>query len=131
MSDSFAMARARRALAEAGLDYHQSLRRADSVTNEVWVGDEVVVRVNRRPNQRLRREAMLGPLLPPEIGYPEVIGYGGALGADWLVLAKKPGVALSRCWPTMSTAERESATRQLAVRMRAIHETNPGTGAGH
>ena len=34
--------------------------------------DEYVIRVNRRPNQRLRREAYLGPLLPPEVHYPEV-----------------------------------------------------------
>ena len=132
MSDSFAMARARRALAEAGLDYHMPLRRADSVTNEVWVADDYVVRVNRRPNQRLRREALLGPLLPEDVGYPEVIGYGGALGADWLVLRRCPGVVLSRCWPTMSVAERERATRELARRMRSIHQTEcphdvPGT----
>lgn len=132
MSDSFALARARRALAEAGLDYHMPLRRADSVTNEVWLADEYVVRVNRRPNQRLRREAMLGPLLPDEVGYPDVVGYGGALGADWLVLRRSPGVVLSRCWPTMSDTEREAATRQLARRMRVIHQTEcppglPGT----
>ena len=58
MSDSFAMARARRALGEAGLDMHLPLTRASSVTNEVWLSDEYVVRVNRQPNQRLRREAV-------------------------------------------------------------------------
>ncbi len=121
MSDSFAMARARRALGEAGLDMHLPLTRASSVTNEVWVSDEVVVRVNRQPNQRLRREATLGPLLPARIGYPDIIAYGGQLGADWLVLERIPGNVLSRCWPTMTTDERRSAVRQLADILKSLH----------
>ena len=64
MSGSFALARARRALEEAGLPVDLPLERASSVTNEVWLSDRYVVRVNRQPNQRLRREAALGPLLP-------------------------------------------------------------------
>lgn len=125
MSDSFAMARARRALADAGLDYQMPLRRADSVTNEVWVADDYVVRVNRRPNQRLRREAALGPVLPSTVGYPGVVAYGGAMGADWLVLERRPGVVLSRCWPTMSDDERRSAVHQLARRLEAVHTFEP------
>jgi aminoglycoside phosphotransferase (APT) family kinase protein len=121
MSDSFAMARARRALSEAGLDMHLPLTRASSVTNEVWVSDEVVVRVNRQPNQRLRREAALGPLLPPDIGYPEIVAYGGQLGADWLVVKRVPGNVLSRCWPTMAVDERRSAVRQLAGILKSLH----------
>jgi aminoglycoside phosphotransferase (APT) family kinase protein len=123
MSDSFAMARARRALGEAGLDMHLPLTRASSVTNEVWLSDQYVVRVNRQPNQRLRREASLGPLLPPEVGYPEIIAYGGQLGADWLVLRRVAGNVLSRCWPTMTDAERRSAVRQLAGILLALHRT--------
>lgn len=125
MSDSFAMARARRALGEAGLDMHLPLTRASSVTNEVWVSDEVVVRVNRSPNQRLHREAALGPLLPPEIGYPDVVAYGGKLGADWLVVRRVPGNVLSRCWPTMSVDERRSAVSQLAKILKALHHFVP------
>jgi hygromycin-B 7''-O-kinase len=123
VSDSFAMARARRALGEAGLDMHLPLTRASSVTNEVWLSDQYVVRVNRQPNQRLRREASLGPLLPPEVGYPEIIAYGGQLGADWLVVRRVPGNVLSRCWPTMTGTERRSAVRQLASILLALHRT--------
>ena len=121
MSHQWAEARARRALAEAGLDYAMPLTRASSVTNEVWLGAEYVIRVNRRPNQRLRREAYLGPLLPPEVHYPEIIAYGGELGADWLIVRRLPGEVLSRRWPTMSTGERRSATRQFAVLLRNLH----------
>jgi hygromycin-B 7''-O-kinase len=123
MSDAFAMARARRALAAAGLDMHLPLLRASSVTNEVWISDAYVVRVNRQPNQRLRREALLGPSLPAEVGYPEIIAYGGQLGADWLVVRRMRGNPLSRCWPTMSPFERRSAVAQVAAMLRALHRT--------
>jgi hygromycin-B 7''-O-kinase len=122
MSDSFAMARARRALGEAGLDMHLPLTRASSVTNEVWVSDDYVVRVNRQPNQRLRREAALGPILPPEVGYPGIVAYGGQLGADWLVVRRVPGNVLARCWPTMSVEERHRAVRQLSNILRRLHQ---------
>ncbi len=119
---SFAEARARRALAEAQLDFSIPLERADSVTNEVWTSDEYVIRVNRRPNQRLRREAFLGPKLPPEVNYPEVVAYGGELGADWLIVRRRPGDVLSRRWPFLTTGERRSATRQLAELLKHLHQ---------
>lgn len=120
MSD-FAEARARRALSDAGLDYTMALNRASSVTNEVWLTDDFAIRVNRKPNQRLRREAYLGPRLPAGVHYPEVVGYGGQLGADWLIVRRRPGDVLSRRWPSMSVGERRSATRQLAGLMRSLH----------
>ena len=82
-----------------------------SVTNEVWLSDRYVVRVNRRPNQRLRREASLGPLLPAEVGYPTIEAYGGQLGADWLIVHRVPGRPLSRCWPDMTRDERRTGRR--------------------
>ena len=120
-----AIARARHALMQAGLDATVDLEPASSVTNEVWMTSTHVVRVNRRPNQRLRREAILGPTLPAEIGYPMVVAYGGRLGADWLVLRRVPGRPLSRCWPDMTPRQRREAVRQLADKMKRLHET-PG-----
>lgn len=117
----FAQARARRALADAGLDFAMPLARASSVTNEVWMSDEFVIRVNRRPNQRLRREAYLGPLLPADVHYPEIVAYGGRLGADWLIARRRPGDVLARRWPTMGVGERRSAIRQLAQLLRGLH----------
>lgn len=116
------MARARKALAAAGLDQSVPLTRASSVTNEVWLSDELVVRVNRRPNHRLRREAALAELLPASVGYPRTIAYGGELGADWLIAERRPGEMLSVCWPDMAEHERESAVRQLAGMLRDLHE---------
>lgn len=120
-----AMARARHALLQAGLDSTVPLEAASSVTNEVWLTPTHVVRVNRRPNQRLRREAILGPSLPPEIGYPMVVAYGGRMGADYLVLRRVPGKPLAQWWPTMSTSQRRSAISQLATKMKRLHRT-PG-----
>jgi hygromycin-B 7''-O-kinase len=121
LADSFAEARARRALIAAGLRSDLALTRASSVTNEVWLSDEFVIRVNRRPNQRLRREAFLGPMLPPAVGYPEVIAYGGELGADWLIVRRRPGEVLARQWPSMTLGERRSATRQFTTLLRHLH----------
>jgi aminoglycoside phosphotransferase (APT) family kinase protein len=121
MSGSFALARARRALEEAGMPVDLPLERASSVTNEVWLSERYVVRVNRQPNQRLRREAALGPLLPPEVGYPAIEAYGGELGTDWLIVRRVPGRPLSRCWPGMTREERRRAVGQVADKLRALH----------
>ncbi|HEY5156092.1 MAG TPA: aminoglycoside phosphotransferase family protein [Acidimicrobiales bacterium] len=122
MSDSFALARARRALEEAGLPIDLPLERASSVTNEVWLSDRYVVRVNRQANQRLRREASIGPLLPAEVGYPAIEAYGGQLGADWLIVHRVPGRPLSRCWPGMTRDERRRAVSQIATMLRELHQ---------
>jgi aminoglycoside phosphotransferase len=93
----------------------------ESVNNEVWMTPEVVVRVGFRPEHRLRREAQLAQVLPPQVGYPTVRGYGADMGSEWLVLDRLPGYPLSRCWPSMSGGERRSAIRELADRLKVIH----------
>ncbi len=122
-SDHFALARARHALATAGLPDDASLVRANSTRNEVFVGDRVVVRVNRQPNQRLRREAELCRFLPNERWAPRVLAYGGQLGADFLVVERLPGAPLAQSWPLMSTVQRREATAQLAWATAQLHAT--------
>ncbi len=119
------MARARHALLQAGLDSTVPLEAASSVTNEVWLTDTHVIRVNRRPNQRLRREAILGPSLPAEIGYPMVVTYGGQMGADFLVVKRVSGSPLAHCWPTMTRDQRRRAVSQVASKLKRLHQT-PG-----
>jgi len=121
--DHLALARARRALTEAGLDPDEPLERASSVTNEVWLSPRYVIRVNRKLSQRLRREAILGPRLPPEVGYPPIVAYGGELGADYLIVQRVPGQPLTRLWPAMTDFERRRAVTQLARILRRLHET--------
>lgn len=122
MESGLGRARALRALAETGLD-GSGLHRADSVTNEVFMTDHYVVRLNRDASPRLRREAMLSYALPPEVGYPEIVHHGGEAGDDWLILVRVPGQPLSRCWPTLSEGERRDAVRQLAERLQVVHRT--------
>lgn len=117
--------RARRAMAAAGFGTDVTLQRVSSVTNEVWVSSDLVVRVNTRADQRLRREAILASALPPELGYPPVVAYGGDLGSDWLIVERRAGRPLSRCWPAMSLSERREAIRQLAARLRILHRVVP------
>ncbi len=119
----FAQMRARHALDAAGLDPATPLEPANSVTNEVWVGHELVVRVNSQPNDRLRREAALARQLPAEVAYPRVIASGGDVGADYLIVERVPGHPLSRWWPGLSRDQRREAIAQLAGRLRAVHTT--------
>src|SRR3990170_9030490 len=97
--------RARTALKGAGLDAAVPLERASSVTNEVWLTPTHAVRVNRHPNNRLSREALVAQVLPPEVGYPTVVAHGGARSEDWLVTERVPGTPLAHRWPDLSEAE--------------------------
>jgi aminoglycoside phosphotransferase len=124
--NGMAMARARHALAKAGLDPAVQLQPLSSVTNEVWLAGDHIVRVNRHPVPRLWREATLARMLPAEVGCPPVVAYGGIVGADWMVTERLPGQVLSRCWPAMSVADRRRAIRQLAERLRVLHQYELG-----
>jgi len=123
VENRFAELRARRALADAGFDVHGHLRSVESVTNEVWETNDVVLRVNRRLHSRLRREAEIASLLPPEVPYPKVIEVGGGSGQDWVVLDRIPGTPLVRAWPTMERADRRRAVEELAGTLRSLHTT--------
>jgi len=115
--------RARRALADAGLDPDRPLEPLESVTNEVWGAGDVVVRLNRRTHPRLAREAAVAAALSPDVRYPAVLASGSEAGEDWLVLARAPGTPLVRCWPSMPTNQRRAAIDQVAAAVRAVHET--------
>lgn len=122
MATGLGRVRALGALRAVGLPA-DGLERADSVTNEVWLTSDYVVRVNRDASLRLHREAVLSQVLPDEVGYPELVQHGGEVGSDWLVVKRLPGGPLSRAWPTMSPDDRREAVRQVATRLRAVHAT--------
>ncbi len=124
--------RARRALKGAGLDAQMPLELASSVTNEVWLGPDVVVRINTQPDRRLQREAELAMALPSSVGYPTILADGEDLGIEWLISERALGRPLSRCWPAMHPVQRRRAVRELAERMQAIHRTTaPALGPLH
>ena len=115
--------RARTALRGAGLDPSVPIERVSSVTNEVWLTPEHAVRVNRRPSNRLYREALVAGALPAEVGYPRVVAHGGGKGEDWLVTERVKGEPLAHVWPGLTDAERYRAVDHLAVRLAALHRT--------
>ena len=119
--DRFAETRARRALQGIGLDNPPTLVRAASTRNEVHVAPHQVVRINRRPDQRLRREGLLCRALPDERYFPHVLGYAGETGYDFVVVERKPGVPVSRAWPTMNQARRREFTREFSKALKILH----------
>jgi len=110
-------------MAAAGFEPNIPIERASSVTNEVWMTRDAVLRINTQGDQRLRREALVAAVLPEGIGYPHLIAYGGDLSSDWLVIERVPGRPLSRCWPVMPKADRRDAVEQLGARLRLLHST--------
>lgn len=122
MTTGLGRARALGALQSIGAS-SEGLVRADSVTNEVWLTYDLVVRLNRDASMRLHREAVLSQVLPDEVGYPQVIQHGGEVGSDWLVAQRLPGVPLSRAWPTLTPMARRDAVHQIADRLKAVHRT--------
>ncbi len=121
-TDRLAELRARQTLAEAGLDIDVPLERASSVTNEVWLTPEHVVRVNRRADGRLRREAEIVGGLGVAVGYPEIIAVARDDSSDWMVSKRIPGVVLSRVWPKLPDEQRAEIVLQLAGLLEKLHE---------
>lgn len=118
-----AVARARRALQQAGLPIDDRVVQANSTRNEVLITGDYVVRINKEPNQRLRREAALVAELPNRSWTPRIVGHGGEIGADYLIVARRPGAPLSRAWPTMTPRDRRFAIAQLAEALDDLHNT--------
>ena len=127
-SQRLAEMRARKALLAAGLDADRPLTLLESATNEVWAAGDVVVRLNRRTQARLGREAALAAALPPEVRYPEVLASGTEAGDDWIVLRRVPGTPLVRVWPRLAVEERRRAVGQVAQALRAVHATPEPAG---
>lgn len=123
LPDRLAATRARRALQGIGIDAPAVLERAQSTRNEVHVSSHHVVRVNRQPDQRLRREGELCRDLPDRRWTPKVLGYSGRTGFDFVVVERKPGVPLSRAWPAMDQRRRRVVISEFAEALRTLHST--------
>jgi aminoglycoside phosphotransferase (APT) family kinase protein len=124
------IAHLRRVLVAAGLDPRLPMTRVESYANEVWVGDEVVVRLNhaRLPGAspgRLLREAEIAARVAPEVGYPAIVAAGVDRddGLAWVISRRVQGIQLGRAWPSLSPAARERAIGELAAGLMALHGT--------
>ncbi len=110
-------------IAAAGLPKDVPLERMSSVTNEVWSTPDYVIRVNRKSDGRLRREAFLSRHLPDTLGYPKVMAVSANPDSDWVITKKVRGGPLSRAWPTMTESQRRTAVEQIASMLRTLHQT--------
>ncbi len=110
-------------LAAAGLPGDTPLERMSSVTNEVWRTPDYIIRINRKTDGRLRREAFLSRALPDDIAYPPVRAVSSNADSDWVIHQRVPGGPLSRAWPTMTSAARRTAVEQIASMLRSLHAT--------
>jgi len=120
--------RRRRVLARAGLPADAPFAPAAGATNEVWIGDAVVVRIGHLglPGGqlgRLAREAAIVARVPREARYPELVDVGSDSELAWIVTRRVPGVPLARAWPGLAASERERAVHELAAALGALHAT--------
>lgn len=107
----------------------RTLRRAPSTSNEVFLADDHVIRINRDSGNanRLLREAELCLALPALAWTPQIVEYGRQNRTAFLIVRRKRGMTLARWWPDMRPSQRREAIGQLAGCMRAIHSTSvPG-----
>ena len=125
---ALAEVRARQALRDAGLDPTVPLERTSSVTNEVWLTPDLVIRVNRSTHGRLKREAELAPFLPNTVRYPEIIARGGIPGKDWLLLRRMLGRPIAHVWPELDKQQRRRAISEVVTMLRAVHKTREPIG---
>lgn len=52
---------------------------------------------------------------------PRVLGFSGETGFDFVVIERKPGMALSRVWPTIDEARRKSLIVDFAKALKKLH----------
>ncbi len=113
--------KARQALANIGVDAGDDLVRAPSVTNEVWMTSDHVVRLGFDQSGRLAREAALAERLPPEVGCPEVVEVGQQGHLTYLVSRRLPGVPLSHVWARLTPDDRRATVTALGTRLAVLH----------
>ncbi len=106
-----------------------------SYSNDTFLLDdrrygEAVLRICYRGDiDRLPREATVGRAIPPEVGYPEVLGSGEAFIGNyrltWSLARRLRGSTLLEAWPVLPESERRRAARSTARVLRALHAWRP------
>lgn len=97
-----------------------------SASNDVWLAGGLCLRMSRRPGpDTLFDEARLGAVLPPQVGYPEVLATGIEDGHQWVLSRRLPGLNLWDSWPAMTHDQRMTAVDDLWHRHLGLQETDP------
>lgn len=86
------------------------------------MGPDFVLKVNFRGDAgRLAREARVLALAPSAARTPRLETHGVTEGLEYSLLARVPGVPLSRAWPDLPVPSRRESVRQLAGALAALH----------
>ena len=117
-------ARRQVALVACNLDRDLAMTRGHSYVNEVWVGDEVVLRINTRGVGRLAREARIARRVSREALYPEILDVADDGEIEWMLTRRAKGLDLGRAWPALTPVERERSIHQLADALSTVHATD-------
>jgi len=99
------------------------LTRASGYTNEVWIGESYVVRLNGgRLRDSLRHERDVLVFLPDDIPHAKPLAYGRREHrGEYLILERLPGRNLDEVWGELSIDSRKSAASQLATFVQKLH----------
>jgi len=110
--------------ARHGVDF-AAARRAGGWTNATWLAGGLALRLAlRQGNDKIRREARLAALLPPEVGYPITIETGVTGGYEWSLSEEVHGACLGEIWESLSWDERAGALRGLWALAEAVHSVD-------
>lgn len=119
-------------LKQAGVDDAEMPERIAGSTNEVWKAGKYIVRTALVPGAaRLRREAHLAAVLPPEVQYPKVVASGQEGFGEWIVMRHRPGVTLGRAWSSMDSDARRSVVEDIAESMKVLHQVHLDESQSH
>jgi len=98
----------------------EPVRHGDGWSNNVWLYDDVVIRIALRPGPgALAVEGLIAPRLPAAVGYPAVIGSGVIDGHDWMAQQRLPGDNLAARWDLLDQDQRAFAIGDLVTRLDA------------
>ncbi len=119
-----AIARAEAVLRRFGASV-ESAQNPRSASNDVWLAGEFCLRMSRRAGpDPLSDEVRLAALLPPEVGYPEVIATGVEDGHQWVLSRRLPGLNLWDAWPALTHDQRMIAVEELWQRHVALQRVD-------
>jgi scyllo-inosamine 4-kinase len=120
---------ARDIFARYGVDFAVA-KRAGGWSNATWIAGGLALRIaTTQGNEKIRREAQLAALLPPEVGYPTRIDSGVTDGYEWNLSKEIPSRCLGEVWPELDWDERATALRGMWQKAQAVHSVDLAAAA--
>jgi scyllo-inosamine 4-kinase len=100
-------------------------QRAGGWSNATWLAGGLALRISvELGTDNIRREARLASLLPPEVGYPQIIETGVNEGHEWSLAKEASGQNLGELWSVLDWDNRIVALRQLWDKAQAVHSVS-------